>query len=298
MGKAEPSWADLLDFYLDAERRLLRREYSEPYNGWRASLMGFCLRSQMFKRAGVPGTIPIDAKKRRQFKWGDEIHRFQKLILIRCGLLIPPDPLKPTSTEWTFNAGTMRGHLDALTAGPPRSVSDEPIEIIGDWSPEWTDFQIALRAELVAYFGDALDRPTGIEVKSAHSWAMQKTRKEGPYRHHVVQLASAALAAREDPGQFPVRPEAWKLLYIGKDAMGTLEYDLPGGSIDYVARRRDYLDDAWGRRVLPPCECQELDQIGFCDYGDGQGSCCGISDDQRLYDALKASLDAVGAGTS
>lgn len=294
--RQQPGWDQLLDHFIDAERRLLQPEYSKPRNGWRASSFGFCVRRQTYERAGFAKTRKIETKTKRTFKWGDKVHEFVKLVYVRAGLLVVPDPLNPLRTEWNYQVGTLTGHLDALVVGPPRKITDEPPEVYAKFTPEWQGFIAAFRREVLAAYGDAFDTPTGIEVKSAASFAMRKIRDDGPYPHHLLQIAAAGLAAREVPNAFPVRPRAWRVQYVGKEAVGTLTFDLPGGTIDRAAERLKILDESWASGVLPPCECAELDQVRWCDYGDGKGSCCGISDDERLHQALQASLEASEAG--
>jgi hypothetical protein len=293
-----PGWDALLDCYIDAERRLMVRAYDRKRDGWRASGFGYCIRTQVLKRAGVPETREIDAKTRRTFKWGDEVHKFVKTMFWRYGLMV--------ADEVPFAAGSLTGHLDALVGGPPRPVDAEPAEKKERWSPEWLVFLQALRDELVARFGDAFDQPTGIEIKSAHSFAMKKIMKEGPYAHHVQQIAAAALAQKMGGGRLMLRDETsvqvgrWRLMYVGKDAVGTLTFDLPGGSIQKAADRLEALDAAWASGALPACECAELDQVNWCNYPDFKGKtktkigCCGVDDDDRLADLLAKSLAAVG----
>jgi hypothetical protein len=303
-------WDTLLDWYIDANRRLWRREYDRKRDGWRASSFGYCPTRLIMARAGIEAKRKIDTKTRRTFEWGDKVHDFVKSLLWRSGLMLADE----SPLAW----GSLTGHLDALTGadpstGLPRDVLSDPaaletrrVAVVGPsgeiqfedrprWSPEWKGFLIALRAELAEqeWFED-LALPTGLEIKSAHSYAMQMLKKEGkPYPHHVGQVAAMALMQRETK-TLPVQPVRWRIMYVGKDSTGVLNFELGGGMIDAAARKLELLDQAWddflASGALPACTCYQTNQVKICDYADGAGGCCGKPADDMLGEALAESL--------
>src|ERR1041385_2182661 len=231
----EMRWDKLLDWYLEYERKHLHRSYSTKRDGWRASSFGYCPRRQFLERAGVERTEVIDAKKRRTFAWGDNVHTFVKRLFWRLGLML--------GDEVPLQYGTLTGHMDALVGGVPRSIEAEDPERVESWSPEYREFIPKLRTAVLEQFGDAPIVPTGLEIKSAHSYAMRKAAQEGPYPWHSGQVAAMALCVSKSesvPTDEPTfvaangipypRPARWRILYVGKDSTGALQFGLPGGS--------------------------------------------------------------------
>lgn len=278
-------WDQLVDWLIDAERELLARDHDYRPDGWRASEFGYCDRRMILKRAGLPETRKIDTKTRRTFRWGDMIEHFVVDVFEKTGLL-RKNPAHPRGI-WALSYGSLRGHLDALTAGPP------VLDLKDWWSGEYKAFMQAVQDRILSEeWYEELAIPTALEIKSAHSHAMRIRRDKGAYNHHVGQVAAMALMQKHNPVLDPA-PLQWKILYVGKDSVGTLTFDLPGGMIEQAERKLERLDAAWEQfRVageLPACRCPQLEQSRFCAYAVKDG-CCGMGEDDLLREALASSL--------
>lgn len=281
-------WDTLLDWYLKYDREhgdQLRPESYKPV-AWRASQFGYCARRMAMVRAGIPPTrSEMTLKRLRAYAWGTTIERFAKGVLWRLGVVIDQQ------VKLSTNDGTLVGTMDLLVGGPVRQVDEEPEDVLARWTPEYREFTRQMRKAFAEEWAELLEDPVGLEVKSAHSFAMKLIRQDGPYRFHVGQLAAYALAIRENPAQVKVRPHSYALLYIGRDSVGALQVPLPGGTIDHARHKLDQINAAWDARELPDCTCNRQER-NWCDYATKDG-CCGVDDWDRIRDELQASLDAL-----
>lgn len=271
-GQALPGLGTLLDWYIAAERSLWEREYDKPRDGWRASSIGFCLRAQWRQRKGIPETIVRDARGQRTMLWGDHVHDFMKRLLWRTGLMVAEE-VRVEHPGYALSA-----HIDAIIGTPIRTLEGEEQERVERWSPAWRQFIATLRAKLIADFGLDQDEETavGVEIKSTHSYAMKKLPDEGAKEHHLFQVAAQALCAfyEHEKGTLEVpMPSSWRIAYVGKDAVGVLEFPLTGGYISALEERLDTLNGFWEEDEEPPCSCVGW-QKNYCAYSVGKDRCC------------------------
>lgn len=288
----DPGW--LLDTYLAVHRETFDRwaEAGEQ-PGWRASSLGQCLRSQTLARRGIPSTKPYDLKTYRQFAWGDEVHKWLKHIFWRLGLVVAEEF---TLADRDLNVS---GHADLLWT-PRGFVQENDREVMAAWSDEWVDFLAILRMKvqemfLNAYDHDVPDDIIGTEIKSAHSYSMQKMLNQGPQEAHRYQAGIYKHMAQTTPGDANPRwpgldlllPEAdrWFITYMGKDAVGTLTFEVEDVWVEAAVARCQELNRFWNKGLLPICSCVDW-QVEYCSYNEGK-ECCGRNMKGKVAKALR-----------
>jgi hypothetical protein len=266
-----------LDWYLAAHRAFWNDwEQAPEGRTWRASSLGNCQRQQTLQRRGIAGLRQLDAKTIRTFAWGDEVHHFVRKVFWRLGLVVSEEPtFKDANRDLT-------GHVDLIwnPAGVEREHDPH-------WSEEWEDFIDWLRPEfgnMMARMYDGDDVPNvllGMELKSAHSRAMQRIMDEGPYEHHRIQAAAYMLMrfttgeVVEDDGYTwqPSSVQRWHIAYVGKDSTGMLAFEVEEAWVEQANAVLDSLNRYWAAGTLPPCTCTDW-QVRYCDYNEGD-TCCG-----------------------
>jgi len=208
---------ELVDWYLLQHREWRQRDQGHTRTGWRASSLGYCMRKQTYARLGIPSYRDFDAQTLRTFSYGDMTHDWLKRIYRNAGLLVVEGGrLEDPSRE-------VAGHFDVLLAGPPLDITDEQRE---RWSPAWTKHVEEMRTALASHLEAFDDEPVLGEIKSMSSRALQYARKEGPKDGHPLQIGAYFSMIRANPEQIAIVPETGRLIYVGKDSVGILEFEL------------------------------------------------------------------------
>jgi hypothetical protein len=271
-----PDVADVLEWYLEHVRGTWEAHRREPYDGWRVSALGSCLRAQIMRRRGEPPTRVEQpakrAKRLRTFAWGDSIHGYIRLIYWRLGLIAGQE-IKVEDED-----AHVRGHIDAILDGRPRTLAQEPEEIVAEWTPEWAQFIEEMREEFAEHFGIA-DEVVGDDYKSTHTYAARMRKKEGASEGDFVQVGGYWWLSKIHPEQVPLVPDRWRVAYIPKDAdERPITFDVPEAYIGVAEGRVIALNRSWEKGDLPRCECIGTWRVGYCDYAMPKGEgCCGVT---------------------
>jgi hypothetical protein len=283
----------MLDWYLARHREVWDSWEQKDNPTWRASSLGNCLRAQTLQRRGVPSMRTFDEKTIRTFAWGDEVHKFVRKVFWRMGLVIAEEPLLEDP------ARDCVGHADLIWTPAGFTQADDDAKREG-WSDDWNVFLDAIRnlwAEELYGLYEGRDYPNitlGMELKSAHSFAMKRMFSEGPYEHHKVQAGAYKLMAQTTPAdanaqRWPglVLADAvrWTLTYVGKDSVGVLSYEVEDEWVERAEKRLDDLNRFWKAHSLPPCTCVDW-QVKYCDYAEGT-TCCGRNLKGRVARAIR-----------
>ena len=260
----------IVDTYLLAHREFRRGSQAHTRTGWRASSLGYCPRRQVYERVGVPKP-DVDVKTLRTFAYGDMVHDWLKGILRRSGMLLAEEG----TLAWPERQ--LKGHYDVLLASSPEPVEAIPAEVAADWSQEWVAFLGELRRGIQQAIGANLHGTVLGEIKSMHSRAIKYAYEQGPQKGHTYQVGAYWLMAKADPTQLPAVPDTARLIYVGKDASGILDFGMEAAWAERAEERLALLNDVWGRWALPPCICGTEGELPsrYCAYYDEQAkSCC------------------------
>jgi hypothetical protein len=253
-----------------------------PY--WRASKVGYCLRSQCLWRAGVKPTRIEDpdqqADKERRFEWGHRMERHVVLTYERAGLLVVEQlPLTDQNLS-------VEGHADAVYGGVP--TPDLPSRSRW-WEPDFVWAVQTFRSRVAQTVNGPIPI-TGVEVKSTHGGAVKKMLKEGARFDHRMQSGTYKLIAARHPEQMPVPLERFELVVVGRDAVRPLIYSVTDADARQAEDRLGNLNEAWTTGSWPNCDCGRVPGMEwlakYCDYGSGGDGCCG----QGLLELLEASF--------
>lgn len=258
----------IVDAYLLARRGFHAAGQGHTLTGWRASSLGYCPRRQMYERLGLEKP-EVDARVLRTFAYGDMIHDWIKGIYRRTGLLLAEEG----SLEWPERS--LRGHYDVLLAGTPAPVEEIPEEIRADWSPEWIAWLGQMREEMRAALGPDEAVVLG-EIKSMHSRAIKYAYEQGPQKAHTYQVGAYWLMLQQDPTQVPAVPTTARLIYVGKDSGGILEFGIQSEWVERAYERLLLLNGAWDAWDLPPCICGDEGELPrkYCGYYNEQAKTC------------------------
>ena len=259
----------VVDAYLLARRELHADSQAHTHTGWRASSLGYCPRRQMYERLAIRKP-EYDAKTLRTFAYGDMVHDWLKAIFRRSGLLLAEEG----TLSWP--AQSIKGHYDVLLGASPEPVDSIPPDVAADWSPEWIAWLGVLREQMSQVLGPQPHGVTLGEIKSMHSRAIKYAYEGGPQKAHTYQLAAYWLMVKNDPTQMPAVPDTARLIYVGKDSSGILDFGLEAEWIDRASERLALLNDAWRRWALPPCICGQEGELPakYCAYYDEQAKTC------------------------
>jgi hypothetical protein len=274
-----PNSGWLFDWYLTAKRAWWDDwEQPEGERTWRASSLGYCLRRQTLERRGIDALSHPDAKTYRTFAYGDMVHDFVRKAFWNLGLVVCEEP------TFVDLRRDVTGHVDLIwtPTGVKRDAPDH-------WSDEYQRYIAWLRQEFAQtldtmYGGTRPDIVLGMEIKSAHSKAMTRLVDEGPYPWHRIQAGAYKAMAQTTPGALPVvdgidmvvlpsAVERWHIVYVGKDSVGILQFEVEDAWVDAALSRLDELNRHWKGGLLPPCTCSGW-WVQSCPYSEG-GTCCG-----------------------
>lgn len=291
----EPSFAPerhdirhVLDIGLDARRGVMGMPKSK---GFRASSLGYCLRRQVFERAGVERPGPDDMGLRTLWL-GDLIHGGFQRMMRDSGLLI--------SEEFTLEDPTSdtTGHVDMIWGGEPHPLPSDAHERLGTFT---VDFITAYRDQLKFLYGDWFP-VTLAELKSAAQYSAEKAYTDGPSFHHVIQAGWYRGAAERHPERLPDVVlesehgliERFQLVMIAKNDLRMPVFDILPSHATRAMDRADEVFDYWtdDRAPVPPCTCgADLSwEPRYCKYRDPNSPasnprCCGdtlIEEYERL----------------
>lgn len=256
--------AAMLDQSAVIERQTMRKEYTSRW--FNAGSLGYCVRRQVLARGGVPGTEDsIDQKTLRNFDWGDQLHWFVRMRVKRFGVFLAEE-IYLRDEDWGVS-----GRIDLVWGG---LVQDVPDEMRANRSEKWLQYLDECRRWVRENYGDELP-VEGVELKSAKSYAMERAYKEGPQTQHMFQLGFYALAADRHPEAFDEAecplPEQYRLVMVGKDSTGLLDFGLTARWRERTLERIEELQHYWTHPdEEPPCTCGQTEGMAwekaYCKY--------------------------------
>lgn len=239
----------LMDQTAVLHRQTVRGERKSRW--FNASKLGFCLYRQVLERAGVPPTEgAISSRTMRKFAWGDLLQNYVTTRVKHMGLYIASE-VGLRDEEYGVS-----GYLDLVWGGEVQPVPEEFAET---YSPEWIAYLEACRDWVKTRFGDRLP-VQAVEIKSM-GISTDRLSKEGPPDHHFYQLGWYAWASARHPEVWAERglpvPEEWRLVEIGRQSAGIVEFGLTAAWMRRVQIRVEQLRYYWEYPEDAPCECKE-----------------------------------------
>jgi hypothetical protein len=220
-----PAYSRLVDLILEEEH-----EERPPFPGLLAAGdLGRCPVQVAYRHRGVPKTSPPDAKTRRQWRYGKLLEEMVLRDYASRGLQIA------TQVHVYDPSLGVHGYIDQIVGG---------------------------------CYGGLSYPVTADEIKSTHSRSMMRLADEGPQASWMLQLACYKLAwdSREPcpcgasdwewEGERPLKVEAWRVIGVGRDSQGELDWPLTDRWVRRALERIELLS-----RVIaggkPECECPE-----------------------------------------
>lgn len=235
-----PSIQSLIDMAVIAKRE--RDGYRETAGGarWRASNLGYCLRSQTLEARGVPALKDFPLEIQRRFSVGNTFAEWVKQTFEELGILLSVEqPLYDKELD-------LGAHCDFLIGGQVHHVGRD----LGAYVPF-----------------------TGVELKSVHSrsWWHAKEKGGRVAGHHQMIQAAAQGMLWERLGKEP-KVNRWMVLSISKDDLTVAEDYCEPDHFAEARRRVENLNYFWNHDLYPPCTC--YDDMGgmywkYCRYYEG-----------------------------
>jgi hypothetical protein len=232
---------------------------------WRASSLGYCLRRQMFERAGVPKPRRDDGS--RTLWLGDIIHRAVQQMIYNSGLLLAEEI---TLLDEELH---LSGHVDLVWGGMIQDWDYD--DLVETHSMYWADFITNYRKALIEHYGkDTFFKVTLTEFKSANQYSAEKAYTDGVSFHHGIQAGAYRLMAERNPSVFPevVRRnrgiDQYQVVMLAKSDLKMPVFDIFPSAAERALERVSLLNQAWAEQVIPPCTCgQEISwEARYCAY--------------------------------
>lgn len=284
---ANPSFRQVLDVGLSLEKNTVGAYGDLGY--FRASSMGYCLRRQVYDRAGLVRTKADDAKGLRTLSLGNVYHYWLQKRLTLGGLMLQDE------LEMVDPYGGVSGHVDAVWGGLVNlMLSESEVE---RWSPRYQEWVGQYRRALSDLWPAGVP-VTATEFKSAADYSIKKMYEEGPSFQHKHQVGTywwlrnqLLLSDETDPDlrELLGMIERFMLTIVGKGDMSMIEFELRPDQAEQTAERIARLLGFWKDAKLPPCSCgKDLSwEPRYCAYRDPDDNsktplCC----DPRLFDQI------------
>lgn len=230
--------------------------------GWRASSLGYCLRRQLFDRAGVPATRNEGLS--RTLWLGDIIHRAVQRMITDSGLMLAEE------ITLSLPDDDITGHVDLIWGG---SVQDFDYQSIADrYGMFGADFISNYRKTLLGMYGEDAEFPvTMTEFKSANQWSAEGAYRDGVQFHHGIQAGVYKLMAESNPGQLPdtvEKIERFQVVMMAKSDLKMPVFDIFDSWSERAQDRLHFLNQFWAEQTIPPCTCgQDISwEARYCKY--------------------------------
>lgn len=252
----------VIDLGLMARNEILGDSGAEA---WRASSLGYCLRRQLFDRAGVPATRKEGLS--RTLWLGDIIHRAVQRMVTDSGLMLAEEiTLLDDDTH-------LSGHVDLIWGG---TVQDFDYGAAADrYGVFGADFISNYRKSLNLLYGEGDVFPvTMTEFKSANQWSAEGAYRDGVQFHHGIQAGAYRFMAESHPEVFPDAVAEhggitrFQVVMLAKSDLKMPVFEIFPGWAGRAEERLHFLNEFWAEKMVPPCTCGQ--DIGwekrYCKY--------------------------------